>query len=242
MWSHLFLLLVSILPATVSPEPACGLVLPPSVTSLGALAARPARFAPRSPWSVGGETLDRGFTNFSSWALFLGPLGATAVRLQAGWARCEPRGGGAYDFAWLDAAVGGALEVGVEPWLQLSFGNAAYAGGGSASVGSPLPTGATALAAWDAWTRATVQRFAPLLTGGGTWEVWNEPNIQHINATAYADFALRTAATVRAAAPLATVRVGVLAGTDAHYAAAFAARVAQTPGGGALFDEFTYHP
>lgn len=220
----------------------CGLALPPATPLLGALAARPARFAPPSRWSVGGETLDRGFTNFTAWAPFLGPLGATAVRLQAGWARCEPRGGGQYVWAWLDAVVDGALAVGVEPWLQLSFGNPAYAGGGSAAVGSPLPVGDAALAAWDAWVRAAVVRFSPRLVGGGTWEIWNEPNIQHINASAYAEFALRAAATVRAAAPRARVRVGALAGADAHYAAAFAARVAQTPGGGALFDELTYHP
>jgi len=47
---------------------------------------------------------------------------------------------------------------------------------------------------------------------------------------------------VRAVAPGARVRVGVTAGADAYFAAAFAARVAQAPGGGALFDEFTYHP
>ncbi len=41
----------------------------------------------------------------------------------------------------------GALAAGVEPWLQLSFGNPAYAGGGSAAVGSPLPAGAAALVA-----------------------------------------------------------------------------------------------
>jgi hypothetical protein len=229
--------------ARASSQASCGLALPPTALPLGALAARPARFSPPSRWSVGGETLDRGFTNFSAWAPYLGPLGATAVRLQAGWARCEPRGDGTYEWSWLDAVVEGALAAGVEPWLQLSFGNPAYAGGGSAAVGSPLPAGGAALAAWDAWVRAAAARFSPRLSrGGGTYEIWNEANIQHINASAYADFALRTAAAVRAAAPRARVRVGVLAGTDARYAAAFAARVAQAPGGGALFDEFTYHP
>ena len=62
-------------------QPPCGLSLPPEAAPLGGLAARPALFAPPSRWSVGGETLDRGFTNFSSWAPLLGPLGATAVRL-----------------------------------------------------------------------------------------------------------------------------------------------------------------
>ena len=229
--------------ARASSEPSCGLAIPPTATPLGTLASRPARFAPPSGWSVGGETLDRSFTNFSAWSPFLGPLGVTAVRMQAGWARCDPRGDGAYEWAWLDEAVVGSLAVGVEPWLQLSFGNPAVAGGGSAAVGSPLPVGDAALTAWDAWTRAAVARYAPLLArGAGTWEIWNEPNFQHINATAYADFALRTAATVRAVAPLARVRVGVLAGVDVYYATKFAARVAQTPGGSALLDEFTYHP
>ena len=223
-------------------EVPCGLALPPATLPLGALAARPALFSPPSRWSIGGETLDRGYTNFSSWAPFLGPLGASAVRLQAGWARCEPRANGSYSWAWLDTVVTGALAVGVEPWLQLSFGNSAYEGGGSAEVNSPLPTGAAALAAWDAWVGACVARYAPRLALGGRWEIWNEPNIQHINASAYADFALRTAATVRAAAPGARLRIGVVAGADAHFAASFAARVAQVPGGGALFSEFTYHP
>lgn len=240
--SLVFALLAIAVSVTYVRASLCGITLPPSAAPLGFLAARPARFSPPSRWSVGGETLDRGFTNFSAWSSFLGPLGVTAVRLQAGWARCDPRGDGVYDWPWLDEAVDGALVAGVEPWLQLSFGNEAFAGGGNAAVGSPLPVGDAALSAWDAWTRAAVARFAPKLTRGGTWEIWNEPNIHHINASAYADFALRTALTVRTAAPLAIVRVGVLAGSDADYAAAFAARVAQTPGGGALFDEFTYHP
>ena len=223
--------------------PPCGLSPPPGALPLGGLAARPALFAPPSRWSVGGETLDRGFTNFSSWAPFLGPLGATAVRLQAGWARCDPRGDGAFAWAWLDEAVDGALAAGVTPWLQLSFGNAAVAGGGNAAVGSPLPNSTAALAAWDSWVRAAVARYAPRLGGGGTWEVWNEPNIQHIAADDYAAFALRTAAAVRAVAPAARLRVGVLAGDDAYFAGAFAAAVARAPpGSGALFDEFTYHP
>ena len=219
----------------------CGLSLPPSAARLGFLAARPALFAPPSPWSVGGETLDRGYTNFSSWSPFLGPLGATALRMQAGWARCDPRGDGAYEWAWLDAAVDGALAAGVQPWLQLSFGNGAVPGGGEASVGSPLPAGAAALAAWSAWARALVARYEP--RGINVYEIWNEPNIQHISAANYTDFALLTAAAVRAVAPAARLRVGVVAGADAAYAAAIAARVARAPpGSAALFDEFSYHP
>lgn len=165
------LLALASLPSFARAAPSCG-VAPPPGAALGTLAARPALFSPPSRWSVGGETLDRGFTNFTAWAPYLGPLGAAAVRMQAGWARCEPRGDGAYEWAWLDAAVDGALAAGVEPWLELSFGNAAVAGGGSAAVGSPLPVGAAALAAWDAWTGAAVARYAPRLTAGGTWEIW----------------------------------------------------------------------
>lgn len=239
--SIVLIFLCSLQPANTDGD-ACGLPIPPGASPLGTLASRPSSFSPPSLWSVGGETLDRGFTNFSSWSPYLGALGASSIRLQAGWSRCEPQGGGVYDFSWLDEVVQGCLDAGVVPWLQLSFGNAAYEGGGSSAVNSPLPSGSVALAGWDAWVRAVVGRYAPRLEGG-VWEIWNEPNIQHINASEYATFALHTAATLRAVAPGARTRVGVVAGADAYYAQLFAAAVGRVPGGGGgLFDEFTYHP
>jgi hypothetical protein len=42
--------------------------------------------------------------------------------LQCGWAKCEQKPG-VYDFAWLDEVVNDALAQGVQPWLEVSYGN-----------------------------------------------------------------------------------------------------------------------
>ncbi len=57
-----------------------------------------------SSWSIGGETLDRDFAVYNNYKKYLGPLGAKAIRLQAGWAKCE-KTQGVYDWAWLDEAT-----------------------------------------------------------------------------------------------------------------------------------------
>lgn len=78
---------------------------------IGRLATRAASEIASSPWSIGGETLDRDFAVYEHYKRYLGPLGAKAIRLQAGWAKCE-RQPGVYDFAWLDAIVDVALPRG----------------------------------------------------------------------------------------------------------------------------------
>jgi hypothetical protein len=222
-------------------DDSCGLALPPASALVGVLSARPALFAgPSVALSVGAETMDRGFTNYSSWGPYLGPLGVRTARLQGGWAKCEPAGDGVYSFEWLDGIVSDMLAQGVTPWLQLSFGNPAYAGGGTAAVSSPLPSSDAALAGWDAWVRAAVSRVAA--AGVDTFEVWNEPNIQHIDAESYAVFVARTARVIAGAAPAARVRFGALAGSgDAAYAGALARALARG-NASALLDALTYHP
>jgi hypothetical protein len=37
--------------------------------------------------------MDRGYTVYEEWREYLGPLGAKQVRLQGGWAKCEPEPG-----------------------------------------------------------------------------------------------------------------------------------------------------
>lgn len=184
--------------------------------------------------------MDRGYTVFSSWSPYAASLGAKSARLQAGWAKCDPWANGTYEWAWLDEAVSGLLAVGIQPWLQTSFGNSVYPGGGSPAVGSPLPNSTAALAGWDAWVTALVHRYAP--QGINVWEVWNEPNAQRIDANEYATFTLRTAALIRAVQPQAVIRFGVVAGVDVSYGSVVAKHIAAVPGGAALVDEFTYHP
>ncbi len=164
---------------------------------VGKVKARAASEIAASSWSVGGETIDRDFTVYENYKRFVGPLGAKAIRLQAGWAKCEKQPG-VYSWEWLDAIVDDALAQGVQPWLEFNYGNPIYPGGGDTGLGGGFPTSPEALAAWDRWVEALVARYKDRVY---QWEVWNEPDINQIGTApvdAYIDLFIRTASTVRA--------------------------------------------
>ncbi len=111
----------------------------PAWKEIGKIKPRHAREIASSSWSIGGETLDRDYTDYHSYKKYLGPLGAKRIRLQGGWAKCE-KTKGQYDFAWLDAIVKDAFSQGVAPWIELSYGNPIYEGGGEAKLAGGLPS------------------------------------------------------------------------------------------------------
>ena len=211
-----------------------------SLPLIGRIKPRAARDVSSSRWSVGGETLDRGFGVYANYKAHLGPLGAKSIRLQAGWARCEPRPG-AYDWGWLDAIVDDARAQGVQPWLQLSYGNPVYPGGGDTGLGGGFPSSPDALAAWDRWVRAIVQHF-----GGRVhqWEIWNEPDLNDkgtATVEAYVELYLRTAAMIREVQPAGESQIYALALCyDLQYADRFLAVMTQR-GRLDLVDAVTIH-
>ncbi|MEJ7767057.1 MAG: hypothetical protein WKF89_04555 [Chitinophagaceae bacterium] len=153
-----------------------------------------------SRWSIGGETLDRNYADYEAYKTYLGPLGAKRIRLQGGWARCE-KVKGQYDFTWLDAIVDDAIKQGVQPWLQPSYGNPIYEGGGEAALAGGIPTSAEALAAWDKWVTALTQHYKNRVH---EWEIWNEPDLSNkFTAVQYARFYERTATIIRKEQPSA---------------------------------------
>lgn len=155
-----------------------------------------------SRWSIGGETLDRDYANYHAYKTYLNDLGAKRIRLQGGWARCE-RQHGVYNFAWLDSIVNDALARGIKPWLQLSYGNPIYPGGGQALLAGGIPTSQEALTAWDKWVRATVRHFKDRVV---EWEIWNEPDISNkFHAKDFSPFYVRTVALVRQEQPSAKI-------------------------------------
>ncbi|PPL03055.1 GH39 family glycosyl hydrolase [Parapedobacter indicus] len=165
---------------------------------LGVLKGKPASEIKSSTWSIGGETLDRDYADYHSYSKYLGDLGAKRIRLQAGWAKCE-RVKGQYNFTWLDEIIDDALSRGVRPWVEFSYGNPIYEGGGEPKLGGALPTSEEALKAWDAWVTALVTRNKNKVI---EWEVWNEPDLTpKITGKAYADFYIRTAELVRKIQP-----------------------------------------
>lgn len=119
---------------------------------------------------IGGEVLDRDLCDYDAYKEYLGELGAKKIRLQSGWAKTEKEKG-IYDFAWLDHIVDDAISRGVQPWIQLSYGNLIYEGGGGVSLSAGLPTSDVALEAWVNYTRAIVKRYRDRVN---EWEIWNE--------------------------------------------------------------------
>ena len=120
---------------------------------------------------LGCETLDRDYADYDAYKEYLEPLGIRYIRLQAGWAKCEKERG-VYDFAWLDHIIDDAVSRGLEPWLELSYGNPVYPGGGTAMLTGGWPRGSEAIEGWKSWTRELALRYKGKVH---QWEIWNEP-------------------------------------------------------------------
>lgn len=171
-----------------------------------------------SPFSVGAEQTDRGYSTYSKWASYLPWLGVPAARVQTGWADVEKTQGN-YDFTKLDQIYDGMTADSVKPWFDLMYGNPIYANGGTSSASSPLPAdGTPARTAWLAFVSATVTHFS---TGGRLvteWEIWNEPSTDRgISAAAFATFAAQTAQAIKQAQPSAKILLGGFAGVEPAY-------------------------
>jgi hypothetical protein len=153
-------------------------------------------------WSIGAETMDRDLVNFNSWKDHIAATGAKKVRLQAGWAKCE-KVKGVYDFEWLDEVVDFLISQNIEPWLQASYGNPIYEGGGGIHLSAGLPTSDIALKAWDNWVRTLANRYKNRVQ---IWEIWNEPDNKKNNRPVdYASFYIRTAEIIRSEIPSSTL-------------------------------------
>lgn len=202
--------------------------LPPAAgfdwPELGEVPVRPAKeIASARFWSIGAETYDRNFIDYEQIRDFVSPLGAKHMRVQGGWIRCEPKPG-VYEWAWLDRMIDHATAAGVRPWVQTSYGNPIYPGGGEGDLAGGLPTSAEALAAWDRWVRALVTRYQDRVH---EWEIWNEPDLNRAGtapAPVYVDLFIRTATIIREIQPHAQIwALGLSAKMD--YADAFLAGV-----------------
>lgn len=206
--------------------------------SIGEVMPRHASEIASSPWSVGGETMDRDYTIYDNWKEYLGPLGAKKIRLQAGWAKTEQEKG-VYDFTWLDEIIDDVIDQGVEPWLQVSYGNPIYDGGGGARLGAGLPTSKEALQAWDEWVRAMATRYRGRVK---IWEVWNEPSIGAENDVEdYARLFIRTAEIIREEIPEATIyALSLCCPSRVEYVDAFLSYLEERHKLH-LVDEVTYH-
>jgi len=207
-------------------------------TKIGTIIPRAASEIESSNWSVGAETMDRDFTIYRHWKKYLGPLGVKRARIQSGWAKTE-KIKGKYDWKWLDEIILDMVDQGVEPWVCLCYGNPIYEGGGGTGLGGGMPTSPEALAAWDRFVDAFVQRYKDQVD---EWEIWNEPGLRGANPEdAYADFLIRSAEIIRRHQPDATIIGFAMAGVKHSMCESVLGRMKKA-GKLDLIDQVSYHP
>ena len=170
----------------------------PGLKQIGWLETKHSKDIESSPWSVGCETLDRDYANFSIYKDFVGELGVKHARLQSGWAKCEKQKG-VYNFAWLDTCVYGLAEQGVSPWISLSYGNPIYKS--EINLGAGIFTDEETMKAWCKYVEKTVSRYKDVVK---EWEIWNEPRHSE-SPEAYANLLIRTSEAIRKVQPGATI-------------------------------------
>ncbi|WP_461054034.1 GH39 family glycosyl hydrolase [Spirosoma arcticum] len=210
-----------------------------SFPRLGTVKPRNANEIEASNWLIGCETLDRDMADYNQYKEYLVPLGIRRLRMQAGWAKTE-KVKGQYDWVWLDAIINDAARKGLKPWLETSYGNPIYKGGGGINLSAGVPTSPEALAAWDTWVEALVKRYKDKVN---EWEIWNEPNFgdNEINTPVMvANLNIRTADIIKRIQPDAKISGLSMGHIDLAYADAFF-KVIHQQKKMHLFDNMTYH-
>lgn len=170
---------------------------------IGSIKTRNAQEIESSRITIGCETLDRDLAVWDNYKAYLAPLGVKKIRLQAGWAKCE-KVPGVYDWKWLDEIIDYAVANDLEPWLQPSYGNPVYKGGGGTGLLNSLMTSEEGYAAWDRWVKALVARYKDRVK---EWEIWNEPDhpMQKISPETIAELNIRTAVIIKRIQPEAKI-------------------------------------
>lgn len=183
--------------------------LNPGMTHLGTLIPKNIHEINTSRWTLGCETIDREYSDYNAFKEYLPALGIKRIRLQGGWARTE-KDPGIYDFGWLDNIINDARSRGLEIWLETSYGNPAYPGGGGRTLSGGFPVSEEALAAWDKWVETMATRYKDKVRD---WSMWNEPdgNKKH-TAAIITDFNIRTAEIIKRVIPDARIGGLVLCG------------------------------
>jgi hypothetical protein len=206
---------------------------------LGSVKSRSTSEISGSNWLLGCETMDRDYTNWDEYKEYIAPLGIKRLRMQGGWAKTE-KVKGVYDFAWLDHIINDAHARGFMPWLQTSYGNSIYPGGGGTNLSAGMPTSAEALAAYDKWVAAMVARYKDKVID---WEVWNEPNFGDniLNSPEMTvDFNIRTAEIIKRIQPNARISGLSLGHYNERWVKRFFAGLGAKKKFG-LFHNMTYH-
>ena len=208
-----------------------------NMTPVGTLRPRSVGEISTSRWTIDCGGMDREHCDWRAIRDYLAPLGIARMRQQAGWARCEkdPK---KYDFAWLDQAVLDAKRKGIDTWLELSYGNPAYPGGGGRQLAAGIPTSKQGLAAWDRWVEAIVRHYKGIVTD---FCIWNEPDLHGSNKIGpLTDFAIRTAEIIKREIPDAKIAAFALTAARVEFIEPFVKELKER-GKIDLFTSIAYH-
>ena len=139
---------------------------------IGCLRPKSVREVGPSNFTLDGAPVDRDFVDFDKYRDYLEPLGVSKIRILAGWAKSE-REKGKVDVAWLDRIVDWCLAHGIEPLLELSYGNPIYPGAGGAGLSDGIPNTPEGLREWDRWVDFLANHYKGRVK---EWAMWNEPD------------------------------------------------------------------
>lgn len=145
------------------------------LAKVGKITPKDSKDIKKSIIGLGFEKLDRDVFDPEKSYDFVAKSGVKWARLQSGWQRTEKEKG-VYDFEWLDSIVDKMLEIGVEPWLCLCYGNSLYTDIAKkvfGAVGCPPIKTEEERKAWSNYVKATVTHFKGRIR---YYEVWNEPD------------------------------------------------------------------
>ena len=188
---------------------------------LGKIVPRNSRDIAASPLSVGFETLDRKMFDPERTYPHLAKLGVKWARVHTGWCRTELQRG-QYDFAWLDAVVNHLLEIGIQPWFCVGFGNRLYTPEApfESAVGWVPTRSEEAKSAWLRYVAALAAHYRNRVRH---FEIWNEPQGASFwrpeapGAPKYVELVKLTVPAIREQQPGAIVIGGAVAGMDTKF-------------------------
>ena len=147
-----------------------------NLTAIQDLPIRKTKEISGSKFSIGFETLDRKMFEDEKCYDHLVDLGVKRARIQTGWSRSEQEKG-VIDFEWLDRIVDKLLSIGIQPWLNVGYGNINHV------PQTPTPDAVAWPPLWDkgateAWSNF-VKKVATHFKGRVEYfEVWNEPDLE----------------------------------------------------------------
>jgi hypothetical protein len=162
-----------------------------------------------SPFGIGCETLDRELWNPKDVYPWLDELPVKWGRLQTGWNRVE-REKGKYDWKWLDESIDGLIVRGIQPFLNVGYGNKHYTEG---DMGYHPLVSEEAQAGWKLFVIALAKRYKGKVQ---YYEIWNEPNLGGFwrpgerNPKKYVQLVKETGSLIRKNCPNAIIIGGVV--------------------------------